>query len=264
MPNQKRIEAARAYVDALRTGDHAIAAKASPHLAKDITVQVGPRKFEGHDEALKRITGVWPQTPVYRKGTWPAPVEEGDKVAVRATMMPMGAGINNVNLTFSFNSSDQISGVVQENVVTNPLHETDKLPDFIKARVNNALANDTPIAVSYVDEQGRPHLSLRGSTQAYSDTQLSIWARTGTGLPGSVAKNPNVSLLYRENPTRSTLTFMGMAHIDSDPAVRKRIFEGTPEVEQNHESWETGVAIVIDLDSVDGGTPEGRIKFRRS
>jgi hypothetical protein len=263
MTTQNRIVAARAYVEALRSGERAAAQAAAPHLATDIVVKVGQREFTGHDEALKRITGVWPLTPVYRKGTWSDPRAEADSVAVSGKMAPVGAGPTAVNLTFWFNDADQISRVEQENQITQPLVETDVLPDFVKERVNNALANDTPICVSYVDEQGRPHLSLRGSTQVFSDTQLSIWARTPKGLGEAIAKNPNLTLLYRDNVTRSTLVFQGKARLDPSDAVRRQVFEDSPEVEQNHESWTSGVAVIIDLEQVDGGTPEGRVRLRR-
>jgi hypothetical protein len=55
----------------------------------------------------------------------------------------------------------------------------------------------------------------------------------------------------------------GTARVDADPAIRKQIFDESPEVEQNHESWEAGAAVIIDLDQVDGGTPDGRVKMRR-
>ena len=82
MATQERLAAAKAYVDALSTGDRDAASAASGHLAKGVVVTVGSREFSGHDEALARITGVWPMTPVYRKTTWPAPLDAGDHVTV--------------------------------------------------------------------------------------------------------------------------------------------------------------------------------------
>ena len=116
------------------------------------------------------------------------------------------------------------------------LVETDVLPDFISNRINNALANDTPLSVSYVDKDGRPKLSLRGSVRTYGDHALSIWARKDSGLADSISTNPNMSLLFRDNPTRSTIILQGKARVDADPAVRKQIFDESPEVEQNHEN----------------------------
>lgn len=264
MAAEDRMKAAQTYVDALRTGDRAAAQAAAPYLARDIVVEIGARTFEGYAEALSRITGVWPQTPVYHNGAWEAPRTEGGQVRVTGTMAPVGAGPTVVNLRFSFNEADLINRVEQENVIGQPLFETDKLPGFVKDRINGALANDTPLCVSYVDETGRPHLSLRGSTQAFSDTQLAIWVRGAkTGLAAAVDRNPNLTLLYRDNPTRSTLIFMGRGRIDTSDAVRKTVFESSAEVEQNHETWTSGAALIIDLDQVDGATPEGRVKFRR-
>jgi hypothetical protein len=259
----EQIAAAQAYVDALSTGDKGKAQAASPFLAADVTLKVGPREFAGHDDVLARITGVWPMTPVYRKTTWPAPTDAGDYVAVDAPMAPVGAGPTEVHLKFWFNDAGQISAVEQENVIGTPLVETDKLPDFVKSRVDGALANDTPMMLAYVDADGRPHTSLRGSVQAYSDTQLSIWVRASTtGIAVAVGSNPNVELLYRDNPSRSTLIFKGKARVETDGAVRKQIFDDSPEVEQNHESWENGAAIIIDLSEANGGTPDGRVRFK--
>ena len=259
----EQIAAAQAYVDALSTGDEQAAKAASRYLADDVTLEVGPREFSGHDEVLARITGVWPLTPVYRKTTWPAPTEAGDHVAVDAQMAPVGAGPTEVHLKFWFNDAAQINRIEQENVIGTPLVETDKLPDFVKSRVDGALANDTPIVVAYVDEEGRPRTSLRGSVQAYSDTQLSIWVRSSTtGIAVAVANNPNVELLYRDNPSRSTLIFKGRARVESDDAIRRQIFGDSPEVEQNHESWDAGAAIIIDLSEVGGATPDGRVRMQ--
>ena len=52
--------------------------------------------------------------------------------------------------------------------------------------------------VAYTDENGAPVLSLRGSTQVYSDTQLCIWVRNaGGGIVRTMAHNNRVALLYR-------------------------------------------------------------------
>jgi len=43
-----------------------------------------------------------------------------------------------------------------------------------------------------------------------------------------------------------------------------RVFDLIPEIEQNHSPDRTGSALIIDLDRVDGGTPDGRVRFVRS
>ena len=263
MATQERLAAAGAYTKALSTGDRAAATEAAPHLAQDIVVQVGNRTFEGYDVALERITGIWPQTPVYRKGEWAAPAEENGNVVVHGTMAPVGAGPSKVNLTFAFNDEDKISRVDVENIVGTELFEVSELPAFVCEAVNTALFNDTPLSVSYVDGDGKPKLSLRGSVRAYGAQALSIWARKESGLADAIKSNPNMSLLFRDNPTRSTLIFTGQARIEEDDTLRKQIFDETPEVERNHESWTSGAAVIIELDTADGATPVGRVRFRR-
>lgn len=259
-----KLEAAQAYIDAVRTGIPDLAKAARPHLADNIVVSVGPNKIEGAAEAERRITGVWPNTPVMRKGNWRAPVEEDGKVKVHASMPPFGAGVQGVDFTFSFNDQNQISEVVQQNINNVPSYETDVLPQFVLDRVNNALADDIPLTVGYTDEDGRPSLSLRGSVLAISPTQLAIWARSKGGIVKSIEKNPYISLLYRHNPERATLIFEGKGHIETDQEKAWAIHDRTPEVEINHQTRDTGAAIIIELENVDGSTPEGRVKFRRS
>jgi len=259
----EQIAAAQAFVNALSTDDEQAAKAVSRYLAADVTMQVGPREFFGHDEVLARITGMWPLTPVYRKATWPTPTERVDHVAVDAQMAPVGAGPSEVHLKFWFNDAIRINRVEHKNVIGTQLLETNKLPSFVKSCVDGALANDTPMVVAYVDDSGRPRTSLRGSVRAYSDTQLSIWVRSSTtGIAVAVGSNPNVELLYRDNPSRSTLIFRGKAYVETDAAIRRQIFDDSPEVERNHESWEAGAAIIIDLSEVGGATPDGRVRMK--
>jgi len=258
-----KMEAAQAYVDALKTGVPSLGKAAGKYLADNVVVKVGNQKVEGKEEAQNRITGVWPNTPVLRKGNWQALREEDGKVKVHASMPPFGAGVQSVDLTFSFNSEGQITEVEQVNTNNVPAYEIDVIPDFVKARVNRALADDIPLSVAYVDEDGRPSISLRGSVMAYNDTQLVIWARNREGLAKAIKKNPYISLLYRENPTRSTLIFEGKAHVLDDKEEALRIHDMSPEVERNHLTRDTGAAVVIDIENIDGSTPEGRVKVRR-
>jgi hypothetical protein len=259
-----KLEAAQAYVDAVRTGLHKLGAAARPHMAETIVVKVGNQTFEGPDEAERRITGIWPNTPVMRRGNWRPLTEEGGKVKAHATMPPFGAGVQAVDFTFSFNDQNQITEVVQQNVNNVPSYESDVLPQFVMDRVNNALADDIPLVVGYMDEDGRPSLSMRGSVLAINDHQLAIWARSKGGIVKAIEKNPNISLIYRDNPQRTTLIFEGKGRIEPDQQKALAIHDSIPEVEINHLTRDTGAAIIVDLENVDGNAPEGRVKFRRS
>ena len=94
----KRLQAAEAYVLAMRTGEFPAVAEASKALAKDVKLTgatVWGRSgatVEGHDEVLYRITGVWPNTPVYVRGYWSEAKEDGDKVKVDCHVPGHGRG----------------------------------------------------------------------------------------------------------------------------------------------------------------------------
>ena len=93
----KRIIAAEAYLLALRTGEVPATAEAEKHLADNVKLNgatVWGRSgatLEGKTDVLYRITGEWPNTPVYVKGFWSDAKLEGDKVKVTATFPAMGA-----------------------------------------------------------------------------------------------------------------------------------------------------------------------------
>lgn len=139
------------------------------------------------------------------------------------------------------------------------------IPRDVAERVNSALADKRPIAVAYVTPDGRPVLSLRGSTHVHGDDQLAIWVRHARGgLIESVTANPNVSLLYRDSQERTTFVFSGRAHVSGDDATRKAVYDASPEAERDHDPERQGAALIIDVDAIQGGTVGGsRISLER-
>src|SRR5579884_643656 len=128
-----------------------------------------------------------------------------------------------------------------------------KIPDDLREAVNGALLSGNPVVVAYVDEEGQPRLSFRGSTQVYSPNQLAIWVRNPEGgLQRAIAKNPRMSLLYRSPEPRMNFNFMGRGHFESGEDVRKKVYESSPQAEQNADKERKGLALIIDLDRVTG------------
>src|SRR5579875_2110757 len=177
-------------------------------------------------------------------------------------MRPLAAAPSGLNLTFTFNAQDQIVRVDQETLPPPPPVVTNKFPDFVRGAVNSALFQNTPMTVAVVDENGQPSLSLRGSTQVYSDHQLCIWVRNAEGsLVKNLAHNPRISLLYRDSYSRSTLIFQGIGHIETDPDVRDRVYSLAPEVERKHDVGRKGAALIIDVKKLQGNTWRGGVRF---
>jgi hypothetical protein len=141
-----------------------------------------------------------------------------------------------------------------------------KLTVEMQEAVNSAFGMLRPMVIAYVDENNLPQLSYRGSTQAFSDTQLAIWVRNPEGrILESIGNNPAVALLfgYFEPDDRGFMIFRGRARIDDSDAVRDQVYGNAHEFERNQDADRKGVAVVIDLDSVDGFFGGARLQMQR-
>ena len=135
-----------------------------------------------------------------------------------------------------------------------------KLTDAMVEAVNGALMNHTPVVVAYVDGGGRPHLSLRGSVQVFGPDQLAIWVRNPEGgLVSAIPNNGHLALFYRDPAKRTTYQFHGRARVDASEAVRDHVYTHTAEPERNLDPERGGVAIVVDLDLVEGRDSTGMV-----
>ncbi len=142
-----------------------------------------------------------------------------------------------------------------------------KLSSALKETVNTALARGRMISVAYVSPEGRPELSFRGSVQAYSDTQLAIWVRNPVGgiLNAVATGRPHIVLLYGELGAQSKtfVTFRGRGRVETSESVRRKVYDDSPEVERDFDKDRKGVALIIDLDSVEGFFGGNVLNMRR-
>ena len=141
-----------------------------------------------------------------------------------------------------------------------------KLSTDMKHAINSAAESGRAIVIAYVDESGAPQLSYRGSTQAYSDTQLAVWVRNPQGrILAATSRNPAVALIYGnfDPSARGFMTFRGRARVDESAETRRRVYEQSPEGERNLDKERAGVALIIELDSVEGFFGGARLKMRR-
>jgi len=130
--------------------------------------------------------------------------------------------------------------------------------------INGSFANGTPVVMAYVDGEGKPHLSFRGTAQVLDAQTMAVWARNPEGgLPGAVAANPNVSLLYRDGATRTTYILTGRAHVDDSEEMHNRVYDNSPEFERALDPERKGKAVVIDVDLVQGRDAEGAFRMQR-
>ena len=255
-----RMAAVEAYQNGIVKGDDAGVAG---FLADDVVVQTNFGRAEGAAAALALLHE--PRTAGLLAGgpQWSAPAERGDTVTVTAGLPPT-APFGGVEFVFTF-GGQKIIRVEQQILPAAPVAPAElRLTGEIKSAVDGALDNQTPMMIAYSGNDGEIHLSFRGTIQAYSDDQLAVWARDpGGGLPRHVAARPKVTLFYHDPKTRTTYTFYGRAWIADDPGTRAVIFENSHPREQQMDFRRRGVAIVVDLDRLEGRGPSGRLLMRR-
>lgn len=248
------------FLDSLRLRDGRVAARADL-LADEVVFQT-LGKISGREAVLKRVTAD-DTGRVYREVTWSPPEPEGDTVKITGKMPP-GAPSAGIHIVFAF-AGDRISAIRQQPLFGGtPTPATSvKLTDELKKLVDNALATRHPMILAYGGPDGQPILSFRGSTQSFSDDQLAIWVRNSDGLfLDSIGANPKVALMYRDEETKATYQFQGRAKVSTDEEARRRIYEQMAEAERNHDYARTGIALIIDLDRVEGWSgvsPDGPV-----
>lgn len=257
----ERSTAVEAYQNAIVKGDDGSVAG---HLTDDVVVETNFGRAAGVEEALAllhepRIAGL------LAAGTqWTEPAESGDTVTVTARF-PATAPFGGVEFAFTF-AGQKISRVEQQILPAAPVRPAGlRLTGEIKDAVNGALDNQTPMMIAYSDDDGEIHVSFRGTIQAYSDDQLALWARDPEGgLPRHVTARPKVTLFYHDPKTRTTYTFYGRAWIADDPDIKTLVFDNSHPRERQMDFSRRGVAIVVDLNKLEGRGPAGRILMLRS
>jgi hypothetical protein len=258
-------DAIEAYLNAARSpGVVAAAAVLAGALADDVVAQTSFGKAEGVDAVLAllrepRMAGLFAAS-----AQWSPPSADGDRVVVTAAL-PATAPFGGLELSFEF-AGAKISRVEQLTFPPAPVPPQElSLTDDIKRAVDGALDNKTPMLIAYRDDGSNIHLSFRGSIHAYGDDALALWARDPQGgLPRNIAARPQVTLFYHDPATRTSYSFYGRARVEAEPAARSAIYAGSNPREQQADFGQRGVAIVVELDKLEGRGPAGRILMLRN
>jgi hypothetical protein len=96
-------------------------------------------------------------------------------------------------------------------------------------------------------------LTFRGSVQVFGDDQLALWIRSAEGgFIRAIRANPRIALMYRDEEAKATYQFQGRARVTQVAQERQRVFDRAPEAERAHDFAMLGVAVVVDLDRVEG------------
>lgn len=257
------LESVRAYTAAVTARDEASLATLALVLADDVTVVGLVGGASGKDGVLGALADP-SASRLLAAADWSRPEVSDTTASVTATLPPPSP-FAAMTLVITLDAAGRINRVEQRLRPAPPPRPAPlALTPAIKDAVNGALANGTPIIVAYVDANGQPHLSPRGTAQAYSDDQLALWNRDPQGgMTRGIASNPKVALYYRDPKARTSYQFAGRARVTTDPDERARIYENSPEIERYLDASRLGVAVIVDLDLVEGGSPAGRLRMER-
>jgi hypothetical protein len=251
----------RRYLEAATSGTAATLEALAADLADGVALSSPLGGGAGRDVVLDSLRSV---QPMLAAATWSDPVVDGDVVTVSGTLPP-GSVLGTAVLTFRFDGDARIAQLQQAFTPGAPPPATGvALDGAIADAVNGALDNGTPIIAAYVDRDGQPQLSLRGTTQVYSADQLALWIRSPEGgLIAALPHNPRLTFFYRDPATRANYQIQGRGRVDADPPVRDVVFDNSPEREQAVDPERRGVAVIVDVDRVTGRGPSGPVNMQR-
>jgi hypothetical protein len=194
------LELARRYVAALSAPGDATLADLAPALADGVH---GAGVFgwgDGREQVLE--TTAAPPFPIMGMATWSDPHVDGDCVTIKAEFPP---GLPVLGATVTLRIADGLITELAQELETAPPAEPSAiaLDDSVAAIIDGALDNRTPVIVAYVDAEGGPHVSPRGTVQVWSPDQLALWIRDPNGgLLRAIANNPHLSCFYRDGKAR--------------------------------------------------------------
>lgn len=264
MTNFKKIAGVEAYIKALRTGESLAKERVAELLTDSAKLVVnGTVMAEGKPAILRRIAGFWPFTIPYGRADWNFPEEVEGRYIVSADFPIHGAAPQSTTLDFSFDGNGHINQIEQTLTHKAPAEVVKTMPADVAGTINRSLLVGAPIVLGYVDADGAASLSLRGGIQVYSPTQLCMWVRKATGgLVDGLKRDPRVTMLCRESPSRTTYIIKANGMISDDPQVRERVYHLMPEVEQNHDLEWKGVAAIFDITLLQGGGIKGNVLMK--
>lgn len=136
----------------------------------------------------------------------------------------------------------------------------------IARAIDTAAERGHPVAVAYVDDDGRPSQSIRGSVHVHDRDQIALWARTADrGLVRAIATRPDVSVLYfatDDAVPKMLLSIQGRARVA--PELNADVYARLIPSERERDPYANGVAVIVDVDRATGMRAEGPIIQERA
>jgi hypothetical protein len=122
---------------------------------------------------------------------------------------------------------------------------TINLTEFAEA-INSAYDDKTPCIWATCDDQGRPDISIKGSSMVFDRDHLAYWERSHGTTIENLRRNPHVVMMYR-NPARklNQLRIFGEAEVHPTGDLREQVRARTIEPELAKDPENRGIAVVV-------------------
>jgi hypothetical protein len=254
------LDAARRLLAAATSERDATDERLRAALHDDVTLASPIGEQHGPDAVL---AGLATTRELFASGTWSEQLAGDDEVRFTGAFPP-GSPLAAAELRLHFDDRGRIDEIRER---LSPAGPPPPVPVDLRpfaVAIDGALDNGTPVVAAYVDGDGQPQLSFRGTVQVLDRARLALWIRDANGgLPRALATNPRLAFWYHDRSTRATYQFQGRGRVETDPATRDVVFEGSPTREQQFDPDRSGVAVVVDIDVVTGRGPDGPVNMRR-
>lgn len=255
-------EAVRLYIRAQAEQTDEARQMLADALANDAALKTPRGTFAGKAAFLEQLSNAL-TADNFRQASWSEPRREGGALLISGRL-PVTATVGGYDLRVEFAVDGRIASVEQAVLPAPPLPPSNlNLDDEMKQTISEAWRG-WPLLVACVAANGQPLLSLRGTVQPFGDDCLAFWARNvagGTVL--ALETNPRLTLFYRNTQTHITYTFYGRGWVTNDDRERQVVFENSPEIERAADPERRGLAVIIELDEVEGVGPNGRVHMVR-
>lgn len=137
-----------------------------------------------------------------------------------------------------------------------------ELDDEVKTRLAGAIDAGNVLAASYVDAEGKPHISFYGSTHVHGTDSLALWVRSpDSQLLKTLPTRPHMAFIYGDVANRVYYTFEGRGRVAED--VRQRVFDEMHPMERQFDPDAKGVPVVVDLDRFTTLSKAGKVVQER-
>lgn len=232
-----------------------------PLLASDVRAAGPVVSASGVDDVVAGLAA--PPMPVLGLATWSSPEQDGAEVRYRAEL-PSGFPISAALISIRFDDEGQVIELLQEVEMAPPPEPVPlRLDGELAESIDNAYEAKHPVIVGYVDGDGAPHLSFRGTVYVHSPDQLAFWVRDPNGgLLRAIETNPELALFFHDPESQVHYDLSGRARRVDDPDEANTIFERGPAFERNLDPARRGAAVVVDVERVTGGARNPLVMLR--